>query len=205
MKNLVCFAVKEEGAFYEAGNGTEVLYTGMGTANARKAVLKYLQDKKPGHVFSAGFAGGLDPALQLGAVVFTSQDSTISKTLQSHGARGCNFLSTEKVAITVAEKKRLRADSGADAVEMESQVIADICREANIHCSIVRVISDTALEDLPLDFNRVMTRDKRINFLKLTLRIVASPGTIPKLIAFRKKTIFASRQLGKTLSGLTNS
>jgi len=205
LKNLVCFAVREEGHFYRPGAGTEVLYTGMGAANARKALSKYLHEERPDHVFSAGFAGGLDPMLRLGTVVFNSQDAAISKTLEKQGARGCNFLWTEKVAVTVAEKNRLRADSGADAVEMESQVIGDICRETNIPCSIVRVISDTALEDLPLDFNQVMTQGKRINFPKLALSIIISPGRIPKLIAFRKRTIFAAEKLGTALSELTGS
>ncbi len=203
MKNLVCFAVKEEGQFFQPTHETEVLLTGMGGKNARNAISNYIRACKPPRVMSAGFAGGLDPTLQLGVVVFNCQDGPFSKILQNQGARGCNFLSTETVAVTAAEKKQLRARSGADAVEMESNAIAEVCREANIPCSVVRVISDTSLEDLPLDFNQLMTCDKRIDFVKLTWRIMRSPGKIPQLIAFRKKTIFAARQLGAVLAAAT--
>jgi adenosylhomocysteine nucleosidase len=203
VKNLVCFAVKEEAQYFKPNSETEVLITGMGSENARVALSKYFESKSPACVITAGFAGGLDPTLQLGAVVFNSQDTSMSKVLQNQGARGCNFLFTESVAVTAAQKKLLRLRSGADAVEMESATIAEVCREANIQCSIVRVISDTSQEDLPLDFNRIMTSNKRISIVKLSLHIITSPAKIPKLIQFRNKTIFAAKQLGAALDAAT--
>ncbi|MDB6036885.1 MAG: nucleoside phosphorylase [Verrucomicrobiales bacterium] len=184
-------------------SGTEVLITGMGSENARAAISKYFESKRPARVITAGFAGGLDPTLELGAIVFNSQDASLAKALQNQGARGCNFLFTESVAVTADQKKQLRLKSGADAVEMESHAIAEVCREAHIHCSIVRVISDTSMEDLPLDFNRIMTSNKRISIIKLALQIIRSPAKIPKLIQFRKKTIFAAKQLGAALDAAT--
>jgi adenosylhomocysteine nucleosidase len=204
VKNLVCFAVKEEAQFFQAGPETEVLITGMGSKNARAAVSGHIQRTLPARVISAGFAGGLDPTLQVGAIVYTSQDTKIVKVLQNQGARGGNFISTEWVAATANQKKQLRLKSGADAIEMESHAIADLCREANIPCTIIRVISDSAHEDLPVDFNALMTKNMRINFAKLALRIAASPGLIGKLLSFRKQTIFAAQQLGIALSRATD-
>ena len=203
MKNLVCFAVKEEAQYFKPNSETEVIITGMGSENARTAISKYFESRSPVSVITAGFAGGLDPSLQLGAIVFNSQDTSMSKILQNQGARGCNFLFAESVAVTADQKRELRLKSGADAVEMESATIVEVCREANIQCSIVRVISDTSLEDLPLDFNRIMTLNKRISIVKLAVHIIASPAKIPKLIQFRKKTIFAAKQLGAALDAVT--
>lgn len=203
MKKLVCFAVREEAQFFQPNSETEIIITGMGPENARNAISRRLRSNPPSHVLSAGFAGGLDPTLQLGAIVFNSQNPETARILQNQGARGCNFLCSESVAVTAGQKKELRSKSGADAVEMESHAIAEICREANIPCSIVRVISDTASEDLPLDFNRIMTAKKRINIAKLAFQILSSPGRIPKLIQFRKRTIFAAKQLGLALHAVT--
>jgi adenosylhomocysteine nucleosidase len=205
VKYLVCFAVKEEAQFYQPTRETEVLITGMGSKNARESIKNHFQRKLPAHVISAGFAGGLDPTLQVGAIVYSSQDRDIAKVLQNQGARGGNFLSAETVAITAGQKKQLRLKSGADAVEMESHTIAEVCREANVPCTIIRVISDSVHENLPVDFNNLMTRNMRINFAKLALRIAASPALIGKLLTFRKQTIFAAQQLGIVLSKATDS
>jgi len=67
----------------------------------------------------------------------------------------------------------------------------------------VRVISDTADEALPLDFNALAKADQSLDFGKLFLAIAKSPGKIGALLALRKKTKFAAEQLagvlGKTL------
>jgi hypothetical protein len=61
------------------------------------------------------------------------------------------------------------------------------------------VILDTAGEDLPLDFNRLMTPDMRMDPVKLGLSLARSPGKIPGLIRFGRQTQMASRALARAL------
>jgi hypothetical protein len=64
------------------------------------------------------------------------------------------------------------------------------------------VISDTANEDLPLDFNALAKPDRSLNYGKLFLAIAKSPGKIGALMELQKKTRFAAEQLAGVLEKL---
>ena len=114
-------------------------------------------------------------------------------------SKPAKFFCADRIATTVAEKKKLRDGTGADAVEMESAAIHAVCRERGIACVTVRVISDTANEDLPLDFNALAKPDKNLDFGKLFLAIAKSPGKIGALMELQKKTKFAAERLADVL------
>jgi hypothetical protein len=88
---------------------------------------------------------------------------------------------------------------------MESSVIRTICREFHIPSATIRVISDDATQDLPLDFNALMTSEDRINYLKLLGAVLSRPGRIPKLIEFQQQTLGAARKLGAVLEELVRA
>jgi adenosylhomocysteine nucleosidase len=241
MSTLICFALKEEAAPFRkiaAGKtGIAILPTGIGRQNAEKSLREFLNSRRrrgdesqikkksetphvvyyePDLVLTCGFAGGLNPELKLGEVVFEISRSRGDETqikekletpyvvsyekLIASGAKPAKIFCADRIATTVAEKKKLRAETGADAVEMESAAIHAICREHDIPCATVRVISDTASEDLPLDFNALSKPDKNLDFGKLFLAIAKSPGKIPALMQLQKKTKFAAEQLAEVLA-----
>ncbi len=95
MSTLLCFALKEEAAPFRkiaAGKaGVSILLTGIGCRNAEKSLRKFLNSRRsrgdetqikkesetphavsyePDMVLTCGFAGGLNPDLKLGDVVF---------------------------------------------------------------------------------------------------------------------------------------
>ena len=94
------------------------------------------------------------------------------------------------------------AETGADAVEMESEVIHAVCRECGIPCATVRVISDAASENLPLDFNALAKPDLSLDYGKLAWAVARSPGKIGALLKLQKRTRFAAERLADTLSKL---
>jgi len=204
---LICFALKEEAAPFRKiaadKAGVSILVTGMGRRNTEKAVTERLAGTlaPPKLVLTCGFAGGLDPALNSGDVVFEAGTSNPESgtRLRAAGPKPAKFFCADRIATTVAEKKKLREETGADAVEMESAVIHEICRQRNIPCVTVRVISDTAHEDLPLDFNQLSKPDQSLDFCKLAWAIARSPGKIPALMALGKKTRHAAEHLAEVL------
>jgi adenosylhomocysteine nucleosidase len=228
MITLVCFALKEEAAPFRrmaAGRpDVSIRITGIGRKNAEKSVREFLATNSLELVLTCGFTGGLNPDLALGAVVFETSFPSSSRResaqiengeksepthvgcynlrgkLLAAGAKPAKFFCADRITTTVAEKKKLRAETSADAVEMESEVIHAVCRERGIPCATVRVISDTAGEDLPLDFNRLSKPDMNLDYGKLAWAIARSPGKIGALLKLQKQTRFAAERLADTLS-----
>jgi adenosylhomocysteine nucleosidase len=211
MSTLVCFALKEEAApFHKIAAHRPGIFTvivGIGRLNAEKSVRSFLAASSPELVLTCGFAGGLNPDLKLGDVVFepagpATNNQKLTEALLNAGAKPVKIFCADRIATTVAEKKKLRDETGADAVEMESAAIHAVCAGQGIPCATVRVISDTAGEDLPLDFNALSKPDKNLDFGKLFLAIARSPGKIGALMELQRKTKFAAEQLAEVLAKL---
>jgi adenosylhomocysteine nucleosidase len=227
MHTLVCFALKEEAALFRkiAANKPDVaiIVTGVGRKNAEKSLREFLATNSPDLVLTCGFAGGLNPDLKLGDVIFETvneplapaartslrRDEAASATqageglvtrLTATGAKPAKFFCADRIATTAAEKKKLREETLADAVEMESWAIYTVCRERGIPYATVRVISDTAHEDLPLDFNQLSKSDKNLHYGKLAKAILLSPEKIGALMQLQKKTKFAAQRLTDVLA-----
>ena len=206
VSTLICFAVREEADNAVSNTGAEVLITGMGRRNAEESIQRRLSANLPALVLTCGFAGGLNPNLPGRTVVFSEDERMgLTPALSALGAVPVRFHCAGRVAITAAEKQQLWQTTGADAVEMESEVIREICRRHQIPSATIRVISDSAREDLPLDFNALMTSDHQINFARLAWELVKSPAKIPRLLELQKRTAQARDNLGDVLAKLLSS
>jgi adenosylhomocysteine nucleosidase len=218
---LVCFAVKEEAAPFKSSAAShpsiQILLTGMGQRNAEKSIRSALPNSHPSHssatppfhhstipprlVLTCGFAGALNPELSLGTVLFSCDDALhLQPRLLAGGAHPARFHCANRVASTAVEKRALWQSTHADAVEMESQIISDICREHQIPCATIRVILDTASEDLPLDFNFLMTADQQMDYRKLAFSLAKSPSKIAALLRLQKQSKAAAEKLADVLS-----
>lgn len=202
---LVCFAVRQEAAYFKRLTrkraDVEVLLTGMGKHNAARALRQALAESRPARVITAGFAGGLVPDLSFGAIVFCATSGTeLEPRLSDAGARRARFHCAERIISRPEEKELLRRSSGAEAVEMESGAIHEVCAEFHLPVATVRVILDTAEEDLALDFNLLMNPNYEIDGRKLALTLLKSPGKIAALLRLQAKSNAAARRLGQVLA-----
>jgi purine-nucleoside phosphorylase len=203
---LVCFAVKEEAKFFKPPPNVSVLVTGMGRRNAFAKIDAYLAKQTPSGVLTCGFAGGLNPTLELGTIVYDMDEgSPWEKALLDSKAKLARFECANRVACTADEKFKLWQVTGMDAVEMESDTIRQVCLRKNIPSATIRVISDTAHQNLPLDFNRLLTPDHRIDFAKLAARLIFSPRKVGELLRFQGQTVTAAQALGAFLEKLLSA
>jgi nucleoside phosphorylase len=172
----------------------------MGRRNATTVVEAELAAAKPRLVLTCGFAGALDPALRIGDLVLAADDNfPLRERLVATGARLAQIHCAEAIAVTAVAKSLLRARTNADAVEMESGAVQEICLRAGVPCATLRVISDTADEDLPFDFNQFARDDQSLNLPKLLLALASSPSKLGALLRLQRHCRLAADRLAAAL------
>ncbi len=214
---LVCFAVGTEASAFRSIHKTDDkfqyhrLITGMGSNNAEEVVRRKLdQLSAVDEIWSCGFAGGLNPELELGAGIYswnmesvTDRSNMIASRLKSVGFRQGTFKMTRVPLDTAEQKQELFRESGADAVEMESGVIAQIGAERSIPTLTLRAISDTADESFPIPFGRLMDDNQRIRVFRLMGFVVSHPGLLVRLIRFRNNLEKPLKNLKEALAKIS--
>jgi nucleoside phosphorylase len=180
-----------------------IAVTGIGSRNAEKSIRELLASAAKCEVITSGFAGGLNPEIKRGEVLWDADESfsLAGQLARGDGRRG-SFHCSNRIAATAPEKTALRKQTGADAVEMESAIIRAVCREKGVPSATIRVISDAADENLPLDFNALMSADQSMNYWKLARSLIRNPGKIPKLIRLQQEINESSRRLAAFLEKL---
>jgi len=201
---IVCFAVKEEARFFNPHSEPErkirTVLTGMGQRNAENVIRNVLSEQRPGLVLTCGFAGGLNPEFERGRVIFSEDGEThLHSALLASGATPALFHCAEQVATTAAQKRNLRQTTGADAVEMESGIICNICRAYAIPSGTVRVVLDTSDDDLPLDFNSLAKPDLSLDYGRLAWAVAKSPQKISALLRLQRQTHLCAVRLSEVL------
>jgi nucleoside phosphorylase len=136
-----------------------VAHSGVGTAAAGKVVRAVLAEHRPSLVISSGFAGGLDPRLKLGDLVVATNYSSAGLVEEARSflpaGSVCGVLTTSPTALeSPEEKQRIAANTGASAVDMETEAIAAACMAAAVPLLAVRAISDAATDPLPVPLER---------------------------------------------------
>ena len=153
-----------------AGRRVAWCVAGAGGEAAGRATRLLIDGHRPRVIVSAGFAGGLDPALARGSVVYPRRSinhrggppiavaaagqgsaaaaaGSAAGSATSHG--DLTIVSVDTVVTTAAAKRDLAAATGASLVDMETYAVATAAHAAGLPCVSIRVISDDASQDLP--------------------------------------------------------
>jgi adenosylhomocysteine nucleosidase len=187
-----------------------VLLTGVGGRRAWAEATKVIWDGNVDVCISSGLAGALKEKHRPGDVLAAKDvyatnwnkvipsDLALLKVASACGARVADaFYSVDRVLVRSSEKSELGAK--ADAVEMES---GDIMLEAvafGAKVIAIRGISDAVEEDLPLDFNRVMSESGEVSVSKVLLQAASHPRSIPALVRFGRQSRHAAERLAVVL------
>jgi nucleoside phosphorylase len=138
----------------------------------------------------------LNDGKQFGRKVESTQ--RLLKIAASCGAKVVDRFYSSPSTIRTAREKAALGDV-ADAVEMESFEVMSEAFAWMGEGIAVRSVSDTADEDMPLDFDEIVTSNGELSATRLAGEIVRNPLAIPGLIRLGKRSGEAARRLADFL------
>jgi adenosylhomocysteine nucleosidase len=190
-------------------NEVTVLLTGMGGDNAAKA-MQTLPIELHDVCISTGLAGALQAGLKPGDIVVARTSQTLDRKLRAEGdavlvdfavqcgARLVNSsLTSEKIVAAADEKQELGASGSI--IEMETSHVLNAAEKHHVSAVSVRAISDSADEDLPVDFGRIMDSHGHLKYGGMLKEVGLHPYRLAPLIKFAGQSRAATKSLADFL------
>ncbi|HSP45417.1 MAG TPA: hypothetical protein VLO30_05445 [Chthoniobacterales bacterium] len=188
------------------GKSIAVIHTGVGSKACREAMEVMLRRERFEYLISAGFAGALEKDLRVGHLLVSENFSSPQLlgsphlTLAEEGTFLGKLLTVPRMVETVADRENLNKKNGATAVDMETEILAEICAAHDLPMLSLRAISDTASEPFPAPAEILFDVAKqRTNFVRLAWYLVTHPGAFARLNAFRGRVAVARKVLAEAL------
>jgi nucleoside phosphorylase len=150
-------------------------------------------------ILSVGLCGALVEELEIGQIVVGSSvnGAAIGQPRCLPGVVTGPIVSIDRVAQTVAEKRRLR-DAGAIAVEMEAAAVLERARKWKVPFYCIRAVSDRASEGFALDLNAARDEVGRFDARRIVAQAIRRPFVgIPELWRLRRNSEIAAKALGE--------
>lgn len=192
-----------------AGHRVAWVVAGAGLERAERACRLLIEGHRPGLIVSAGFAGGLAAGIERGRVVSPVQAIRagqeaipLADAAVSGVAKAGAIVTIDHVACTAHEKQSLAA-TGADLVDMESWGVARAARAAGLDCVGLRVVSDTASDELPREMASLVKPQSSLRRLGSALRAVSRrPGAAVDMWRLWENAVVDARALADALERL---
>lgn len=182
-----------------------VVHTGVGGKACARAIEAFLKRDPVDYLVSAGLAGALDPELKLGDLMIAENYSSC-ELLQSPHLRLdetaiylAPIVTSTVIVESKAEREKLAKESGAAAVDMETEFIATACAAHDVPMISLRAISDTVAEPFPAPAKVLFDVEKqKTPAARLAFYLATHPGAIGRLKSF-------GARIGEARNALTNA
>jgi adenosylhomocysteine nucleosidase len=214
--------IRTDGAGFVAREGglegrrLVVVESGVGREAAASAAAALVQGHQPRWIITTGFAGGLDDRLRQNDILMANEivDAdgrrlTIDLKFDPqslHGMRHLHvgrLLTVDQVAADTEEKRALGQQHGALAVDMESMAVADVCRQEQVRCLSIRIISDAVDRALPRDIDYLVKRTTLAGRIGAAAgAALRRPSSIKDMWQLKEDALVASDRLAKFLVGI---
>jgi adenosylhomocysteine nucleosidase len=210
------------------GYRVAVVESGVGQENAGRAAEVLLDVFKPKRLLSAGYAGGLAKRLKRFNVCFPEilvRESDGKKlhlsnsvpeiieepphtepsesSLPKKHAGKLILLTTDFVVGSPKQKSLLNHQIGAELVDMETFAVAEVCRKQQVPFLAIRIILDTAEEQIPKDVQRILKNAEK-GGARLVGSVLGSifsrPSSMVDLFSLKQRALSATDRLAKQIA-----
>ncbi len=183
----------------------EVVHTGVGEKICRERIEKFLEDAQFHILISTGFAGALSNRLRVNDLLLAQNFSTIDlkqaqESLSALSVRAADLLTLPAPIDSREERERIARESGAAAVDMETEFIARACAAHAVPLLSLRIITDTPLEPFPGPPDVLFDiQQQRTQVSALAKFFLAHPNRVLRLVQFARRIAHARKTLANAL------
>lgn len=194
------------------GKSVAVIHTGVGEKSCRARMEVLLRRERFEYLISAGFAGALEKELAVGHLLIADNFSSPALLqsprldLPDDGLFLGKLLTVPKMIDSAAEREHRALRTGAVAVDMETEFIAEACAKCELPMLSLRAISDTPSEPFPAPPHVLFDLKKqKTDFARLGFYLATHPAALSRLNAFRQRVALARKNLANVLERILRS
>jgi nucleoside phosphorylase len=183
----------------------EILHTGVGEKVCKQRIGRFLENQQFDSLISTGFAGSVNHELQVNDLLLAQNFVTLDPkqtqaALFNVSVYPANMLSVPALIDSKEERERIGRESGAAAVDMETEFIARACGTHAIPLMALRVITDTPTQPFPAPSSVLFdVQQQRTPLVVLAKFFLANPKRVPGLIEFARRITRARTVLTNAL------
>jgi adenosylhomocysteine nucleosidase len=184
---------------------------GPGRPAARRAADVLIAGHRPRWIISAGFAGGLNPALARNDLVLPHEvidlegrrfPVEVPATLTLGGFRQTTgrLLTVDRLVLNAEEKESLWRTHEADLVDMESSAVAELCVEKFVRFLCLRAISDDAHTKLPREVATLLSQSGSYRVGAAMRALWNRPSSLKDFWTLHERALEAADRLAKVVT-----
>jgi adenosylhomocysteine nucleosidase len=188
-----------------------ILHTGVGRKSCQLKIDNFLRTEQPRRLISSGFAGATREDFQVGDLIvaenFSDRElvSEAQQILTDDNVRSAKLFTSATILDSIDARNEIARTNGADAIDMETEVIAQACFVRGIPMLSLRVISDSLREPFPVPPSILFDIERqRTNVAKLSLYLIKHPGALFDLFRFARQVTRARRILTDAIRTLVS-
>jgi adenosylhomocysteine nucleosidase len=189
--------------FFENGE-IVVVCGGIGAEAGRRATEASIALYAPGLVYSAGFAGALEPGLEIGDVIVPRRVINAADGSGVETGTGEGVLVSFNSVASPEQKAKLGSSFGAQAVDMEAAAVALAAEVRGVRFAAVKAISDESNFTLPAMDNFISSGGS-FRTWKFALFVLIRPWMYKSVLISARNSSRASRALCDWLSRMSES